>query len=190
MTETRRSSAHLQLLFIALIFFGPLIVAAWLYYSGYFNAPARSNHGVLLEPIINLRDDLPGSALLAEHEGQWLLVYTEEGPCGGACRDALYTLRQSRLMLGKERDRLQRAFLHGPTPPDKVFIADEHAGLVTTRDTSLGGLLTSRKPTEIPGGGFYLIDPLGNLVMYFPPDMNPSEMVDDLKHLLRLSRIG
>jgi hypothetical protein len=27
-------------------------------------------------------------------------------------------------------------------------------------------------------------------VMYFRPDMNPSEMVDDIKHLLRLSRIG
>jgi hypothetical protein len=39
-------------------------------------------------------------------------------------------------------------------------------------------------------GGIYLIDPLANLVMYFPPDLGPRELVDDVKHLLRLSRIG
>ena len=48
----------------------------------------------------------------------------------------------------------------------------------------------NNKPTELPAGGYYLIDPLGNLVMYFRPDMNPSDMVDDIKRLLRLSRIG
>jgi hypothetical protein len=35
-----------------------------------------------------------------------------------------------------------------------------------------------------------LIDPLGNLVMYFQPDLDPSQMVDDIKRLLKLSRIG
>jgi hypothetical protein len=27
-------------------------------------------------------------------------------------------------------------------------------------------------------------------VMYFRPDLDPADMVDDIKHLLRLSRIG
>jgi hypothetical protein len=43
---------------------------------------------------------------------------------------------------------------------------------------------------DLPAGGYYLVDPLGNLVMYFRPDLDPSDMVDDIKHLLRLSRIG
>jgi len=34
------------------------------------------------------------------------------------------------------------------------------------------------------------MDPLGNLVMYFVPDVDPSDMVGDIKHLLKLSRIG
>jgi hypothetical protein len=93
-------------------------------------------------------------------------------------------------MLGKEMDRLVRVFLHGDTVPDTVLLADEHKGLVTLNDSALVALLDKKKPTDLDAGGYYLIDPLGNLVMYFRPDIDPSAMVDDIKHLLELSRIG
>jgi hypothetical protein len=87
-------------------------------------------------------------------------------------------------------DRLTRVFLHGNTPPDTVFLAEEHAGLVTIEDGGLARLLDNKKPADLPANGYYLIDPLGNLVMYFRADLDPSEMVDDVKRLLKLSRIG
>jgi hypothetical protein len=186
----RRKSARKQLLFIATIFFGPLILAAWMYYGGHFAREATSNNGVLLEPFSNLLEELPDSELLRQGQGMWLLLYPNAAVCDELCQDALYTMRQGRLMLGKERDRLVRGFLHGDSLPDKVFISNEHQGLMTTQDVSLIRLLTNKKPIELPDGGYYLVDPLGNLVMYFQPDMNPSEMVDDIKHLLRLSHIG
>ena len=191
MTEAPRKSARLQLLLIAAVFFGPLLIAAWLYYGGYFaESLGRSNHGALLEPIINLGDELPDSALQAHSENGWLLLYASDRDCGEACRDALYTTRQSRKMLGKEMDRVRRVFLHGSTPPDTVFLTAEHPGLITIEDASLSGLLDNKRPTDLPAGGYYLIDPLGNLVLYFRPDIEPSDMVDDMKRLLKLSRIG
>jgi hypothetical protein len=87
-------------------------------------------------------------------------------------------------------DRVARVFLHGQTPPDTVFLAEEHPGLITIEDSGLAGLLNSRRPADVPAGGYFLIDPHGNLVMYFRPDLGPAETVDDIKHLLRLSRIG
>ena len=54
----------------------------------------------------------------------------------------------------------------------------------------LSDLLFSKKPADLEAGGYYLVDPLGNLVMYFEPDIEPSAMVEDIKHLLELSRIG
>jgi hypothetical protein len=190
--DTPRKSARSQLLLIAAVFFGPLIVAAWMYYGGHFvRSSSGSNYGALLEPIVNLSDELPDSELLNEGSGMWLLLYSSDASsCAQACRDALYTMRQGRLMLGKEQSRLMRGFLHGDSLPDKVFLADEHQGLVTTQDASLSRLLNNKKPAELPDGGYFLVDPLGNLVMYFRPDIDPSEMVDDIKHLLRLSRIG
>jgi hypothetical protein len=93
-------------------------------------------------------------------------------------------------MLGKEMDRLKRVFLHGVSSPDTVFLADEHAGLTALRDDDLSALLNNKKPATLSSGGYFLMDPLGNLVMYFEPETDPSDMVGDIKRLLNLSRIG
>ena len=187
----QRRPGRLQFIVVAAAFLGPLLIAAWLYFQGGSFAPTgRTNYGALLEPIINLDDALPGSAIHAHHAASWLLLYAREEPCDGRCREALHTLRQSRLILGKDMDRLTRVFLHGDTQPDTVFLAEKHRGLITLKDASLNGLLNDQRPAELPAGGYFLIDPRGNLVMYFRPDLDPSDMVDDIKRLLRLSRIG
>ena len=190
MTAEHAKSGRLQLLLIALVFIGPLLVAAWMYFGGAGAPQGRSNYGELLEPIVNLGKELPGSAIEPLYANGWLLVYADAGPCEETCREMLYTQRQSRLMLGKEMDRLTRVFLHGDTPPDTVFLAGEHAGLAAIEDAGLSGLLNNKTPANLPAGGFYLIDPLGNLVMYFEPGIDPYAMVDDVKRLLKLSRIG
>jgi hypothetical protein len=58
------------------------------------------------------------------------------------------------------------------------------------KDKGLRELLEKKRPMDLVSGGIYLFDPLANLVMYFPPDLDPRDMVDDIKHLLKLSRIG
>ncbi len=191
MSAPNRQKARLQFVLIAFVFIGPLAVATWLYYFGSDLAPSeRSNHGVLLEPIVNLDSELSDSTVLELHDNHWLLLYANSGACDEPCQLSLYTQRQSRLMLGKEMDRLVRVFLHGDTAPDTVFLATEHPGMVAIEDAGLQSLLQNKRPADLPDGGFYLIDPLGNLVMYFRPDLDPSDMVSDIKRLLRLSRIG
>lgn len=191
MTHEKGIAARLQLLLIALVFIGPLILAAWLYFGGTALQPeGRTNHGELLEPIVNIRDAVPESPLHEHNDGHWLLVYPNEGVCDAACEFSLYTVRQSRLMLGKEMDRLGRVFLHGESLPDTVYLADEHEGLIALSDRRINTLLNNKRPKAVSAGGYYLVDPLGNLVMYFPPEIEPSDMVEDIKHLLKFSRIG
>ena len=191
MNETPKGRGRIQLLLIAAVFLGPLVLATWMYFAGQGMAPeGRSNHGALLQPIVGLTDALPDSPLHEYNEGHWVLLYANEGACDEACEFSLYTLRQSRLMLGREMDRLVRVFLHGDTAPDTVLMADGHEGLVTLQDSGLMDLLEKNKPATLDTGGYYLVDPLGNLVMYFQPDIDPQAMVEDIKHLLELSRIG
>ena len=191
MNETPKGRGRVQLLLIAAVFLGPLVVATWMYFGGQGMAPeGRSNHGALLDPIVRLADKIPGSPLHAHNEDHWVLLYANRGACDEGCEFSLYTLRQSRLMLGRERDRLVRVFLHGETAPDTVLLADEHEGLVTLQDSGLMDLLDKNKPATLDAGGYFLVDPLGNLVMYFQPDIDPQAMVEDIKHLLELSRIG
>lgn len=186
---------RLKLLFIAAVFLGPLAAAAWLYYSGEALQPAaRTNSGELLQPIVNVDEALTPASLAELTDGatagSWVLLYKNTGACDEACESALYRMRQSRLMLGRDMTRLARVFLHGDIAPDKVLIDTEHDGLVTINNSGLGGILDRRRPADLAPGGLYLIDPLGNLVMYFTGDLAPEQMVGDIEHLLDLSRIG
>lgn len=191
MPDKRAGSGLTQLLLLAAVFLGPLALAFWLYYGDPSLAPeGRTNHGALLEPIMNVAGRVPDSALFQADEPRWLLVYRNPGECGEGCREALYTIRQLRLMLGREVTRLDRVFLHGPEAPDTLWIADEHPDLVTIEEPELGELLDEKTPADLDPGGYYLVDPQGNLVMYFDAGLDPGDIVDDIKKLLRLSRIG
>ena len=191
MTSQKTGRGRIQFLLIAAVFLGPLALAAWLYFAGQdFTPTGRTNHGALLQPVTNLKDAVPESPLYVHNDGYWVLLYANDAECDEACTHALFTLRQSRLMLGQEMDRLVRVFLHGDAVADTVLLADEHKGLVAINDSALKELLDKKKPVDLDAGGYYLVDPLGNLVMYFRPDIDPSAMVEDIKHLLELSRIG
>ena len=190
MSKNRKTSARLQLMLIAAVFFGPLLVAAFMYYGGKLQPQGRTNHGALLTPIVSISEVLPESVLFDATAGRWLLIYKSEGACEAECRRALYTIRQCRRMLGKETARLERVFLHDESPLDTVFLDNEHAGLIALQDRRLASLLNKKKPAGLPPGGYFLMDPHGNLVMYFEPVIAPAAMVEDIQHLLSLSRIG
>ncbi|MEM8815507.1 MAG: hypothetical protein AAGE85_06750 [Pseudomonadota bacterium] len=198
MTESAANPAkrkgQWQLMLIAAVFLGPLALATWLYYGGAAMQPeGRTNHGLLLEPITNLRVAAPDSGLHALQpagEERWQLAYAYAARCGDECRNGLYTIRQVRLMLGREMERVERVFLHGDAALDTLFLEAEHSGLVTLGEASLAALLAGKLPAGAGGNGYYLIDPLGNLVLYFPPGIEPRDMVSDIKRLLRLSSIG
>ena len=185
-----KRSGKLQLGFIALAFGVPLALATWMYKSDHWLPDSGSNYGAILQPIVNLADLLPSSPVVPLTEQQWLMLYMNSGPCEKDCLKALYRLRQSRLMLANEMNRVSRVFLHGESAPDKVVLEEQHAGLISIIDKDLEDLLSDKQPVEQAPGGIFLIDPLGNLVMYFAPELPPGEMVEDIKHLLELSRIG
>ena len=189
-SKKKTTWAHVQMLLIASVFFGPFVIATWMYYGGHLQPDGQVNHGALLEPIVNIADKLPDAEIIESGGGFWVLLYLNESECLEDCRTALHTIRQSHKMIDKEMGRLVQVFLHGESLPDTVFLADEHAGLITMRDFALSALLGNNKPAALSVGGYFLLDPLSNLIMYFEPEIDPSDMAEDIKHLLKLSRIG
>lgn len=190
MTQQKPRSGKIQIGIMALVFFGPLIAATWMYMSGQFTPQSGSNHGALFTPVVNLADEAPSSAVVQGADGRWRLLYMQQGRCDEDCGDALYRLRQIRLMLGNEMERVERVFLHGDAAPDKVLEDEQQRGLISINDNALATMLDGTRGSGLAPGGLYLIDPLNNLVMYFSPELDPRDIVDDLKHLLELSRIG
>ena len=131
--------------------------------------------------------------------GTWTMFYAPTGTCSEACEKNIYHMRQVRLALSHRMDRVQRVLLLENAEQVAAELLDEHPGLRVLQgdadqyqqmvekinlalDQSEGGLQ--------PGDAIYLIDPFANLMMRFPADLPPKKMLKDIKHLLKVSRIG
>lgn len=179
-----------QLFLLLLVFFGPLLLAAIAYYGPWEWAP-RASHGELIEPPVALpRSALGPEAGEAQERAQnrWSFIYARLAPCEQECLDHLLRLHQVRLALAEERDRVRMVLLFaGPKPP-----LPPEAGWVMTRLDDPAGKATLEilGAENVHDGRVYIADPLGNLVMSYPPDAAQKGMLEDLERLLTVSRIG
>lgn len=186
--------ARQRTLLVALIalFLLPLVLA-WVL-VGHWRPSGSAEHGELLVPA----RPLPQAFITAHAlHGRWTLVYLATGPgCDAACRGALYRLRQVRLATGKDIDRVQRLalWLQPADAATRQWLAVEHAGLAGAGADAAAGELqpfTAAWSTEgAVGRWIYLADPLGNLVLRYPADVDAKGILSDLQRLLKLSKIG
>jgi len=191
-----------QLLALAALFFVPLALAFWMYYgSGAWRPGGDVSKGDLIDPARPLPQlsvpTMQGAATRADFLlGKWTMLYVGDGLCDERCRKALYLMRQSRIALNKDMDRVQRVFLVTGRCCDRGFLAQEHPDLVVARvDDAASAALLEPFPTYggVPladAGRIYLVDPLGNLMMSYAPGAPDKALLTDVKKLLRLSHIG
>ena len=190
----RINTKQLQIIAIAALFLVPVIVA-WFLYSGRAGLDGGPDaHGVLADPPVELGDiELPpggDAGVEARLTGRWTFLYLEQGECGTACEEALIRMRQVRLALGKDASRVQRVFLPLAEAPDYEQAAQAFPGMVVLPAGTPGrGELIERIGARQPGE-VLLVDPLGNLILSYPPGLDPDGLFRDAKHLLRLSKIG
>ena len=128
----------------------------------------------------------------------WSLVYLPEGVCGESCEQNFYHMRQIRLALNNRMNRVQRVTVMEAADQLSDELLAAHLGLkvLTGNDEKIFALRNQIKAAEqernmqqLPDA-IYVIDPFGNVMMRFPPDLEPGKMLKDLKHLLKVSRIG
>jgi hypothetical protein len=125
-------------------------------------------------------------------KGKWTFLYVQHGRCDDECRRHLYDTRQVRLALDREMNRVQRVFIGDSDCCDFQELKAAHPDLIFIRaspaDEPLLALLPKGAAAVKPS--VYLIDPLGNVMMFYAPDVKSKGMLEDMKRLLRLSSIG
>jgi hypothetical protein len=169
---------------LAALFFLPLAAAFWLYYAGGWRPAGSTNNGELITPA----RPLPDSASL---RGKWTLVYIGDGACAEGCRKALWTMRQTRLLLAEDMDRVQRVFVAETGCCDRAFLDAEHPGLRVATPAEAAAKAWLAEFPRTPGReSLYIVDPLGNLMMRFDLAQDPKGLKSDLEKLLKLSHIG
>jgi len=198
-TADARRRSRAALIGLAALFFVPLALSFYLYYGTGWRPAGGAQHGELIDPARPLPEvelatpagNLTGADFLRR---DWHLVYIGAGDCPAACRESLVKARQVRLALDKDVNRVSRVFLYSGDLAGRDYLAAEHPDLVPASLDGPGGeaLLAAFPAALAPrtSDRLYLVDPLGNLLMSYPPDAPPRALLDDLERLLKLSHIG
>ena len=179
---------------IAALCFGPFLAALLLYagrdsFGGFDQLPNPdrelfANPAVVpLEPL-RLADGSRTDPDWAR--SRWSLIYARSRACDAGCGAALDRLNRVWLALGGERDRMRR-FLLVPEGPDAV--PDGFA--VGRLDASGGdGLAAALGRERLEQGRYFVVDPLGNIILSYPDTADQQRLLEDLERLLEVSRVG
>ena len=161
------------------------------YLTYYLWQPAgRKNYGELITQV-SLKDGREESGQIIsaqDFKGKWTLVYVGGGACDKRCETLLYYIRQVRSAQGPERDRINRVWIVSDGKDPAATLLAQHPGLNLVRSRDKGFLAQFAGAES--GSHVYMVDPLGNLMMRFPSNPDPSRMIRDIKHLLKASQIG
>jgi cytochrome oxidase Cu insertion factor (SCO1/SenC/PrrC family) len=162
-----------KLFLVALVCAAPFVLGTAAYLLGW-STGVTSNYGELISP------PRPVAGMDALR-GKWVLVAFDAAACDAYCERKLYFMRQVRRAQGKEMERVERlwALTDAGKPRTELL-----AAIDGTRIQELGPFDGQVRDH------IYLVDPLGNLMMRFPRDPDPSKMIKDLQRLLKYSRLG
>lgn len=123
--------------------------------------------------------------------GKWFLVMADGAGCDARCEHKIWQLRQLRTMQGKEMERVERVWLVDDRAEPSPRLHEAYAGTRIVRQPAPS--LLSALPLPKDGqlrDHIWLVDPLGNLMMRYPPDADATRIRKDMTRLLKYSRIG
>jgi hypothetical protein len=177
----RAKRGRLKLALLGAFFALPFALAPLAYWLDW--APgAPSNYGELIVPVRPI-----AGAPLEAMRGKWVLVSFDAAACDAYCEKKLYFMRQVRRAQGKEEGRVERLWLltDGARPRAELQLA-----IQGTRIAPAAGVSAAFPAAGAVSDHIYVVDPLGNLMMRFPRDPDPSRILKDMQRLLKVSSIG
>jgi len=166
-------------MFILPIAFGTL----FFYANPNYFSESTVNYGELVRPVIATEEgdiEIDGGASL---QGVWTMVYVSSR-CDDVCEKAVVDMKTIRTLMNADMRRIQRMIIieNNSTPT----VNDE--ALIKAKITSEKLTKSLKKYAE---NAIYLIDPIGNIMLYYEPqNIDIRLVIKDLKRLFKYSRIG
>ena len=191
---------RIKLLAVVALFVLPIAIAVYMHFSGW-RPGSTINHGTLVQPAREAPEltfsgpgvTQSGKELFGE---KWNLVVVTTTDCADACKLNLHAIRQIHIGQGKNQHRIRRVLVQTGEIRDLAGIGREYPDMAivtvgTKMQQTLQDWLAVDGGAKAPDGSrVYMIDPLGNYMMYYVPGFDPSGMRKDLARLLRVSHIG
>ncbi|MDM8348931.1 hypothetical protein P8H27_08445 [Pseudomonas sp. sp1636] len=184
-SPSRRRRGRLQLIMLLAVVIGPMILASAMYQWRFWVPETRSYHGELIGNG-QTRADLGVSGA---QEVRWQLLVTVADVCDTDCKQLVFLARQ--IHIGLNRDAARASHALASAQP----LADDYDALLRREYPQLGRYrLEPRVYGEVAGKAagtqLWIIDPRGNLVLRYDSRSKGKAILNDLRHLLKISQIG
>ncbi|WJG09340.1 hypothetical protein [Aliiglaciecola sp. LCG003] len=175
-------------LLLAIVFVLPVVLAYLALSYDWFNK-ASTNKGQLLETVLDL------NLINSELEPKWRLLFVMPQTCQQSCENALYSINQIWVALGKESDRVEPVVLvhNNSANPQSTQIVKHPSVVVLQVDEQN----VNKVFKDDAADGIFISDTLGNIILKYPLKQQEQEAIQqsrdilsDLRKLLKLSRIG
>jgi len=174
---------RIKMLLIMAVCASPVVLGTLAFF--FYKPESTTNYGSFILP------QRPAAGLEA-FRGKWVMLTVDAAICDEHCAKRLYLIRQLRLTQGKEKDRIERVLILSNPGPAR-FAAEQVDALEKVHEGLHQVTMDQAQRLQLLGQddkAIYLVDPLGNLMMRFPEDPDPSRMKKDLSKLLKWSRVG
>lgn len=190
-TTTRDRRNRTALLAIAALFFGSMLIAGVLRFSGWQPQGSKS-HGTLLDPPVDLRETPPtlldGEAYAWNPDARtWRILLVPPASCGDACARASVDYDKVWRLMGRNADRVDVLWLCTDAtcevPPP---LAQDRSLRRLAPDPALRARLPGADESGTGGFPVYLVDPNGFLMMRYPPGADVGGVRADVAKLLKL----
>ena len=179
-----RRRGRIQLLLILLGVIGPMILATGMYKLQFWVPEGRSYHGELIGNGQS-RADLGVKA----DEERWQILVTAPKDCAVDCQQLVYLARQIQIGLGRDAGRASHA-LAAAQPLTADYEAKLTREYPQLQRYPLDAAAFSKATGDKATPQLWIIDPHGNLVLRYDPSVKGKDLLNDLRHLLKLSNIG
>lgn len=152
------------------------------------------------QPAYQTFEELTANVSPEEYDPRpWQLLYFGSADCDAVCQERLYFLRQLHIRLGGESDRVQRVYVQpgdAALTQSTVDYLQKEQGDMRVLHADATALVQVLKRTvndgedPIAGHYIYVMDPVGNIMLYFTPANDADQILDDLDKLLDQSSLG
>lgn len=162
----------------------PFILAqlAFNYYRDSGSTRPTVNKGTLVTPAAKIDalrlEPLPGPALPTD---KWRLLLYRPAQCDAGCQASVQRVRAMPALVGRDADRVAVA-----------LIVDDETIATSAADNPEPALARVKAGASLPGvrSGLLLVDPQGNVVLWYDAARIGGPVLSDLKFLLKNSSIG
>jgi len=191
------TSAKKTLLLMIFVFVAPIIIGAVMFLNAdnLKMGTGTVNYGKLITPPVKIEVDgleIDGKAADVETTARvkWSLLYLVPEDCDGKCRARIDLLKRLRLVTNENMRRIRTVAVFPQTPENKEKLAFDNPDLLIVTQGENASSFMNQFPNQSENP-IYLIDPIGNLMMYYAGDEpDIKRMLKDLKRILKYSHIG